>query len=77
MVIFMWEGYLVQDHQLIETILQTGHEAGLIVAIDLSSYNIVEQNRDFLQTLISRYVDIVFANEKKPWPIPDSPPWMQ
>jgi len=59
------EGYLVQDHQLIETILQTGHEAGLIVAIDLSSYNIVEQNRDFLQTLITRYVDIVFANEEE------------
>lgn len=59
------EGYLVQDHQLIETILKTGHEAGLIVAIDLSSYNIVEQNRDFLQTLITLYVDIVFANEEE------------
>jgi len=59
------EGYLVQDHHLIETILKTGHETGLIVAIDLSSYNIVEQNRDFLQTLISRYVDIVFANEEE------------
>jgi len=59
------EGYLVQDHTLIETILKTGHEAGLIVAIDLSSYNIVEQNRDFLSHLISRYTDIVFANEEE------------
>jgi sugar/nucleoside kinase (ribokinase family) len=59
------EGYLVQDHSLIETILKTGYEAGLIVAIDLSSYNIVEQNRDFLQSLITRYVDIVFANEEE------------
>jgi sugar/nucleoside kinase (ribokinase family) len=59
------EGYLVQDHRLIETILKTGHESGLVVAIDLSSFNIVEQNRDFLQTLITRYVDIVFANEEE------------
>jgi sugar/nucleoside kinase (ribokinase family) len=59
------EGYLVQDHQLIETILKTGYESGLVVAIDLSSFNIVEQNRDFLQTLITSYVDIVFANEEE------------
>jgi sugar/nucleoside kinase (ribokinase family) len=59
------EGYLVQDHSLIETILKTGHEAGLTVAIDLSSFNIVEQNRDFLESLISNYVDIVFANEEE------------
>jgi sugar/nucleoside kinase (ribokinase family) len=59
------EGYLVQNHNLIETILKTGHEAGLIVVIDLSSFNIVEQNRDFLQYLITHYVDIVFANEEE------------
>jgi sugar/nucleoside kinase (ribokinase family) len=59
------EGYLVQDHQLIETILKTGYESGLVVAIDLSSYNIVEQNRDFLKYLIATYTDIVFANEEE------------
>jgi sugar/nucleoside kinase (ribokinase family) len=59
------EGYLVQDHSLIETILKTGHEAGMKVVIDLSSFNIVEQNRDFLESLIRNYVDIVFANEEE------------
>ena len=59
------EGYLVQDHRLIETILHTGQEAGLEVIIDLSSYNVVEQNRDFLEHLITHYVDIVFANEEE------------
>jgi len=59
------EGYLVQDHRLIETILKTGHESGLTVAIDLSSFNIVEQNRNFLRYLISGYTDIVFANEEE------------
>lgn len=59
------EGYLVQDRNLIETILKTGHEAGLTVAVDLSSYNIVEQNRELLHDLIVNYVDLVFANEEE------------
>ena len=59
------EGYLVQDHQLIETILKKGKENGLMVVIDLSSYNIVSQNRDLLEYLITSYVDIVFANEEE------------
>ncbi len=59
------EGYLVQNHALIETILKTAHEEGLQVAIDLSSYNIVEQNLEFLKYLVLNYVDIVFANEEE------------
>jgi len=59
------EGYLVQDHGLIESIVKTAHDAGLKVAIDLSSYNVVAQNLDFLKGLVTRYVDIVFANEEE------------
>lgn len=59
------EGYLVQNHQLIEFILRTAHEQGLKVAIDLSSFNIVEQNLEFLKQLVANYVDIVFANEEE------------
>ena len=59
------EGYLVQDHGLIESIVKTAHDAGLKVAVDLSSYNIVAHNLDFLKTLVTRYVDIVFANEEE------------
>lgn len=59
------EGYLVQDHKLIEYILKTAHEQGLKVAIDLSSFNIVEQNLVFLKQLVTNYVDIVFANEEE------------
>jgi sugar/nucleoside kinase (ribokinase family) len=35
----------------------------LKVAIDLASFNVVEENIDFLREVISEYVDIVFANE--------------
>lgn len=59
------EGYLVQDHDLIETIVKTAHTLGKKVAVDLSSYNIVEQNLEFLTGIIRDYVNIVFANEEE------------
>lgn len=68
------EGYLVQDHRLIETILEKGRKKGLRVVIDLSSYNIVTQNRDFLEHLVTDYVDIVFANEEEALAFTGLPP---
>ncbi len=59
------EGYLVQNHQLLETILKLAKEAGLKVSLDLASYNVVEDNLDFLQDMVRNYVDIVFANEEE------------
>lgn len=59
------EGYLVQDHKLIEKAIDLAREAGLQIAIDLSSYNVVEANLDFLRKLIREKVDIVFANEEE------------
>lgn len=59
------EGYLVQNHQLLETILRLANEAGLKVSLDLASYNIVEENIDFLHDMVRNYVDIVFANEEE------------
>lgn len=57
------EGYLVQNNELIESCLKKAKEAGLETSIDLASFNVVEDNRDFLLSLINQYVDIVFANE--------------
>ena len=57
------EGYLVQDHNLIRGAIRMAKELGLKVAIDLASFNVVEENIDFLREVISEYVDIVFANE--------------
>lgn len=59
------EGYLVFNHDLIKTGVEMAKAAGLKVAIDLASYNVVEANRDFLKELISKNVDIVFANEEE------------
>lgn len=62
---FYIEGYLVQNHELIEHALRLARNAGLKTAIDLASYNIVEAEKNFLLDLISKYVDIVFANEEE------------
>lgn len=59
------EGYLVQNHALIEEAMRTAKEKGLLVSIDMASFNIVEQNLDFLHDIIRKYVDIVFANEEE------------
>ncbi len=59
------EGYLVQNHELLERILQLANENGLKVSLDLASYNVVEDNLEFLRNMVSRYVDIVFANEEE------------
>lgn len=63
--IFHIEGYLVQNHQLIQTAVKLAKEAGLLVSIDLASYNVVEANLEFLKEMISEYVNIVFANEEE------------
>lgn len=59
------EGYLVQNHELLEAILKLASQAGLKISLDMASYNVVEENLDFLKTMVADYVDIVFANEEE------------
>ena len=62
---FYVEGYLVQNREMIEKAMRLASRANLKVCLDLASYNIVEANIQFFQTLISKYVDILFANEEE------------
>ena len=59
------EGYLIQNHELIESALSLAKSFGLKIALDLASYNVVETERDFLKELVKKYVDILFANEEE------------
>jgi sugar/nucleoside kinase (ribokinase family) len=63
--IFHIEGYLVQNRELITRAIQLAKAAGLIVSIDLASFNVVSENLEFLQNIVKQYVDIVFANEEE------------
>lgn len=61
---FYIEGYLVQNHALIRRAVDLAREAGLKVCIDLASYNIVQEDKDFFNELLQQ-TDIVFANEQE------------
>lgn len=63
--IFHIEGYLVQNHDLITKAIRLAKEKKIMVSLDLASYNVIEDNLDFLQHLVRNQVDIVFANEEE------------
>ena len=59
------EGYLVQNHDLLENIMKQASAAGLAISLDLASYNVVEANLDFLKSMAEKYVSLIFANEEE------------
>ena len=61
--LFHIEGYIVQNHSLLEAALEMARENEMKISLDLASYNVVDQNRDFLEEMLKKYVDVVFANE--------------
>ena len=62
---FLLEGYLVQNYHLVKKTAKLAKKANSQIAIDLASFNIVEENLDFLHSIVDEYIDIVFANEEE------------
>jgi len=62
---FYVEGYLVQDKLMFEKALRLAAASGLKICLDLASYNVVDEHVDFFKSMISSYVDILFANEEE------------
>lgn len=62
---FFLEGYMVQNHKLVTKSVELAKKAGNKVVIDLASFNVVEENSNFLKNVVSEYVDILFANEEE------------
>lgn len=62
---FLLEGYLVQNYNLVRKTAELAKKAHSQIAIDLASFNIVEQNLEFLHSIVDQYIDIVFANEEE------------
>jgi sugar/nucleoside kinase (ribokinase family) len=71
---FYIEGYLVQNPGLIEKSMRLANNANLKVYLDLASYNIVEENRDLFISLMSKYVNVLFANEEEIRSLTGMPP---
>ncbi len=59
------EGYLVQNHDLMEAICQTAMDMSVLLSLDLASYNVVAADLPFFRHLVQDYIDIVFANEEE------------
>lgn len=59
------EGYLVQNRELLRKAIELAKTAGMKVAIDLASFNVVADNKDFLNEILDNGVDLVFANEEE------------
>lgn len=59
------EGYLIFNRDLILHICKTAKANGLKISMDMASYNMVKDHRDFVEILLKEYVDILFANEEE------------
>ena len=59
------EGYLVQNHDLMLKAAKLAKENNLKISIDMASFNVVEDNLEFLKDYVNNYVDIIFANEEE------------
>jgi len=63
--ILYMEGYLIINKTLIETACRIAKKMKIKIAIDLASYNVVEEKLSDFKEIIEKYVDIVFANEEE------------
>jgi len=57
------EGYLLFNKDLMLTALKAARKAGALIALDLASYTVVEQSKEYLERFVEEYVDILIANE--------------
>ena len=59
------EGYLIYNLPLVEQACRTARKNRMCVALDLASFNVVNDMLPTFKRIISDYVDIVFANEEE------------
>ena len=62
---FHIEGYLVQNHDLLRKAMKLAKVNKIKISIDLASYDVVRENKQFLEEIVKNYVDIVFVNEEE------------
>ena len=63
--ILYMEGYLILNKELVETACILAKKNNMKIALDLASYNVVDAKLNDFREIISKYIDIVFANEEE------------
>lgn len=59
------EGYLITNPGLVEEACRLAKMNDMCIALDLASYNVVNEMRTEFEAIINKYVDIVFANDEE------------
>ena len=59
------EGYLISNPGLVEEACRLAKMNNMCIALDLASYNVVNEMRHEFEEIINKYVDIVFANDEE------------
>jgi len=57
------EGYLLFNREVLLAVMNSAKRCGARVSLDLANFTVVESAKDFLETLIADFVDILIANE--------------
>ena len=57
------EGYSLLNDELAQRAMFYAKQQGALVSFDLASFEIVSENKELVNHLLSNYVDIVFGNE--------------
>lgn len=63
--IFHMEGFIVQNHTLLERALAIAKSVHQHVSIDLGSFSIIDENHSFLRRVLPGHVDIIFVNQEE------------
>lgn len=63
--LFHIEGYQLLDRDLVIRALKLAKAKGIKISLDLANVEIVRRNKEFIQEIIEKYVDIVFCNEQE------------
>ncbi|MBA3957972.1 MAG: adenosine kinase [Parachlamydiaceae bacterium] len=58
-----FEGYNLLNPALIRKAMMLAKKAGARVSLDLGSFEVVKANKGLIAELLTRYVDVVFANQ--------------
>lgn len=59
------EGYLIFNEPLTLKVCEMAKANGMLISMDMASFNLVEEHHDFITNLLKDYVDIIFANEEE------------
>lgn len=72
--LFHLEGYIVQNHTLLERAIELAKNAHQRVSLDFANYTTIDENREFLHRVLPDRVDIVFANQEEARAFTGKPP---